>query len=119
MTGALSGMLGDLRSTNPQSETKVHAVTMKPVPALDLLRKALAAGRVRVSIHAAEQADAAEVEVDFVFQELGVAADRGSVGRNSTDPDCALAYGDVLTMSFARDGEGNRAVVVTVLIQER
>lgn len=105
--------------TKAQACSKKHDVKLTPSAALDLLRKALATGRVRVSIHASEQAEAAEVEIDFVFDELSTAAVRGSVGRNSVDPRCALAYGDRLTLSFARDGEGHRAVVVTVMFQER
>lgn len=92
---------------------------MTPAAALNLLRKALASGRVRLSVHAEEQSEAAEVEFPFVLAELRIAADRASIGRNRTDPRCALAYGDMLTISFARDGEGMAAVVVTIMIQER
>ena len=105
--------------TKAQSQPKEHDVKLTPPAGLDLLRKALATGQVRVSIHAREQAEAAEVEIDFVFDELNLAAARGSIGRNKVDPRCALAYGDRLSLSFARDGEGNQAVVVTVMFQER
>jgi len=92
---------------------------MTPDAARSLLRKALAQGAVRISVHGAEQIRAAGFEAGLIFAELDLAASRGSVGRNDANPKCALAYGDVLTMSFARDGERTAAIVVTVWVQER
>lgn len=92
---------------------------MTPASALDLLRAALDAGAVRVTAHAAEQVEAAGFETPLIGRELERAALRGAVARNSNNPGCALAYGDILTISFGRDGGRKAAVVVTVWVQER
>jgi len=92
---------------------------LTPATALELLRAALDAGAVRVTAHAREQVEAAGFEPGLIGRELERAADRGSVGRNSNNPGRALAYGDILTISFGRDGDRKAAVVVTVWVQER
>jgi len=92
---------------------------LTPASALELLRAALDAGAVRVTAHAWEQVEAAGFPPALIFTELELAADRGSVGRNSNSPGRALAYGDILTIAFGRDGARAAAVVVTVSVQER
>jgi hypothetical protein len=90
-----------------------------PETALALLRKALAADSVRVTDHARNQAEAAGFSLALILAELRLAARRGTVGRNDSQPERALAYGNFLALAFGRDGQGNRAVVVTAFIIER
>ena len=92
---------------------------LTPDTALALLRKALEADAVRVTDHARYQAEAAGYSLAIVLAELRLAARRGTVGRNTSEPTRALAYGNFLALAFGRDGHGNRAVVVTAFILER
>lgn len=92
---------------------------LTPDTALALLRKALAVGAVRVTDHARDQAEAAGYSLALILAELRLAARRGTVGRNDSQPTRALAYGNFLALAFTRDGHGNRAVVITAFILER
>lgn len=89
---------------------------LTPAAALKLLRNALAAGTIDVRPHAEQQVEAAGYSRALIFVELNVAAKRGTVGRNATHPARALAYGNILTLSFGRGDDG--VVVVTVWVQE-
>lgn len=95
----------------------MQRVKMTPAVALNLLRKALAAGTIDVRPHAEQQVEAAGYSRALIFVELNVAAQRGTVGRNASHPARALAYGNILTLSFVRGEDG--VVVVTVWVQER
>ena len=92
---------------------------MTPAAALNLLRKAIAADRVRVTAHARAQAEAAGYDDATLADELRLAAARGTVGRNDSNPSYSLAYGVIFAISFGRDGEGNQVVVVTAFVMER
>jgi len=88
---------------------------MTVTAALKALRLALATGNVTFRKHAFDMIDAdVNLNVDFVAEELAIAAARGDVDHNRSVPGAFVAHGDIVLVSFVVRAPG--VVVVTVFV---